>query len=184
MSLTEMLGAGAPEAAPLVRFLPGVSAFGLGLQLVLLAFAWRAYVRTKRLQRMFVGDDWSAIPASPVPSRLLELCVAIPPLLVVTGTVLAVQRSRELIIQGVRNADSGAQARMLSAGLQGDLTAIVIGLVGLTLPLLLGGVAAGLAVSARWRREGLVRAAELAERDRPLALAWAECPGRPLEHLG
>ena len=177
MSLTEMLVDGSSEAAPLVRFLPGVTAFGFGLQVVLLAFAWRAYVRTKRLQRMFVGDDWSAIPTPSVPSRLLELCVAIPPLLVATGTVFAVQRSRELIIQGVTSTDPGHRAGMLSAGLQGELTAIVIGLVGVTLPLLLGSVAVGLAASARRLREGLVWATELAKRDRPTASAWAACPG-------
>jgi len=50
-------------------------------------------------------------------------------------------------------------------------------LVGVTLPLLIGSVAVGLAASARRRREGLVWAIELAKRDRPTASAWAACPG-------
>jgi hypothetical protein len=119
MSLTEILVDGAPEAAPLVRFLPGVTALGFGLQLLLLAFAWRAYVRAKRLQRMFVGDDWSAIPTPSVPSRLLELCVAIPPLLVATGTVFGVQRSRELIIRSHKRSIKLGRRHNREAGRDG-----------------------------------------------------------------
>ena len=69
------------------------------------------------------------------------------------------------------------RGHMLFHGQLGGLSSTIVGSLGVVLPLLLGAVAAALAESARRRGRGLLRAAELASRDRPAAQAWATFPG-------
>jgi hypothetical protein len=148
------------------RWLWASIAVGLGLALAALILALRASRRTTRIRQALMEHDWTLVPEGARPSKLLTLGAVIGPLLILGATILALQRSRGLIVQG-----------MLSLGLLGELTATIAGSLGLVLPLLLGAVAAALAESARRRSRGLLRAAVLARRDPPAAQAWATFPG-------
>ena len=124
-----------------------------------------------------MDHDWTAVPEGARPSRLLTLGAVIGPLLILGATILALQRFRGLIVQGIGTSERTGDSATLCLGHEGELTATIAGSLGLVLPLLLGAVAAALAESARRRSRGLLRAAVLASRDRPAAQAWATFPG-------
>jgi hypothetical protein len=73
--------------------------------------------------------------------------------------------------------DLGPKGTTASAGLRGELGAILAGTLGLALPLVLGAVTVGIAASARRRRLGFGWAIQLLTSDQEAALAWRERPG-------
>jgi hypothetical protein len=150
---------------------------GHGLAVAVLIRALRASRRATRIRQTLMEHDWTAVPEGWPPSRLLPLGAVIGPLLILGATVLALQRFRGLIVQGVGTSELTGNSGTVCLGHLGELTSTTAGSLGLVLPLLLGAVAAALAESARRRSRGLLRAALLASRDRPAAQAWATFPG-------
>jgi hypothetical protein len=184
MGLLRTFGGNTPGEPFVAPWLWGSIVVGLGLALVVLILAWRASQRAMRIRRALMAGAWSAVLERAAPSRLLALGATIGPLLVATATILALQRSRGLIVDGLRISDPDRQGEVLYHGLLGELSSTIVGSLGVVLPLLLGAVAAALAESARRRRGGLLRAAELAGQDRPAAQAWAAFPGPSASVLG
>lgn len=151
-------------------------AVGFGLALTVLILASRASRRATRIRQALIEHDWRIIPEGARPSKFLTLGAVIGPLLILGATILALQRSRGVIVQGI-DPDLAERGEMPYLGLHGELTAVIVGSLGLVVPSLLGAVAAALAESARRRSRGLLHAALLASRDRPAAEAWATYPG-------
>ena len=155
----------------------GIGIAAVAFQIVLLVLSARAYGRTRRVARSLTAGAWSA-SARPLPlSRFLVVGPAIPVLLVLGEMIYAVQRSRGTMLQSVMGANSIDTGGLASLGLVQELGAILGGMFGLVLPLPLGAMAAGLAISAHHRRAGLAHAIDLAGRDREAALAWTARPG-------
>ena len=150
---------------------------GHGLAVAVLIRALRASRRATRIRQALLDHDWTVVPEGGRPSRLLTLGAVIGPLLILGATILALQRFRGFIVQGLDLSNPDRPPAMVTLGHLGELTTTIAGSLALVLPLLLGAVAAALAESARRRSRGLLRAAVLANRDRPAAQAWAAFPG-------
>lgn len=71
----------------------------------------------------------------------------------------------------------GNELGIASVALLQELRAILCGMLGLVVPLILGAVVAGLAICAGCQRAGVARAVDFAGRDREMALVWAARPG-------
>src|ERR1051325_12079235 len=74
---------------------------GHGLAVAVLIRALRASRRATRMRQAQMEHDWTAVPDGPRPSRLLTLYAVIGPLLILGATILALQRSRGLMVQGL-----------------------------------------------------------------------------------
>jgi len=165
---------GTPHVAP---WLWASIAVGHGLALAVLIRALRASRRATRIRQVVMDNDWTAVPENTRPSKFLTLSAVIGPPLILGATILALQRSRGLMVQGFDLSDPDPPRMMVTLGHLSELATMIAGSLGLVLPLLLGAAAAALAESARRRSRGLLRASVLANRDRLAALACATFPG-------
>ncbi len=164
----------------------GTRGIGVGLaavvaQIVLLALAVGTHARTRAQARALATLDRSTVARQQSFAARLAISSVIPVLAVLAQMAYAVQQARGLMLESVLGGHPSSHLGAASAGLVQELRAILGGMLGLVVPLILGAVAAGLAISAGCQRAGLARAVDLADRDREAALVWASHsgPGAP-----
>lgn len=164
---------------PLATLLVAVGVAALAFEVWLLVIARRRLARRERLQREAVAGDWAPVLAlDGAPSRWLELCAPVAPLVVLGVTALSVQRSRGLVLRVLEVVEApGENAQLIASGLHGEPTAVVIGTLGAWLPTVLACIVVGLAVSARVGTEGLLHGAALRTRDAAASAVFAAHPG-------
>jgi hypothetical protein len=129
--------------AQLIQFVPRFWLLaGAGLAVILLEAAVLLFVSRR-----------------PPSSRLTELTAALAPLVVVALWVLALQSCRHLILRPLaESGNSEEQAELLARGMSGQLHTLVFGSLLASVVLLLGGLGASMAVTARLRSPGPKRA--------------------------
>ena len=160
----------------------GTWGIGVGLaavvaEIVLLALAVRMHARAREHARALAALERST--SAPLESLAAPLAIisVIPVLLVLAQMVHAVQQARGLMLESLPGGHLHDDLGVAAVGLAQELRAILGGMIGLVVPLILGAVAAGLAISVGCQRAGFARALDLASRDREAALAWVSCPG-------
>lgn len=168
-----------PQEAPFLWLLVGAWLAAVVLAVVALVWASRTLKRAAKIQRAAVLGDWEPAKQTGPLSRMLEMVALGPALLIVGATGFAVERSRNWVLQGVLSTDLGERATLISRGLTGELTSILLGLSCATVPVLMGSLAAAWAVSARFRTASLVRGAALSKSDPDAASHLAAHPGPP-----
>ena len=156
----------------------GVALAAVAAEIVLLALAVRTHARTRDYARALAALDRSTTSAPPPPCvTWLALSSVIPVLLVLAWMVRAVQGARARMLDSVLAEHPGNELGIASVALLQELRAILCGMLGLVVPLILGAVVAGLAICAGCQRAGVARAVDFAGRDREMALVWAARPG-------
>jgi hypothetical protein len=165
----------AASQTPRALVLFGVGLVAVASEIAMLVSAVRRHGHVRRMQHAALAGDWHALAHSGTrQTRVLELCAAVPPAIVLALTAGTVQQSRAAIVQAHRAPENIAErAQALSQAMQYELAAVPIGIAAVFASLVLACLVIGIAASARIAASTLLRGAELEPADRATATALA-----------
>jgi len=142
------------EAVPGFWLLAGGTLAAIVAEIAILGVSRRRLARQESASRFASQGDWQAAAALAPPGRAWEIVAAVIPFALAAGFARAIHGARSLGVAGLTLLDPSEKATMISRAMSGELNAIPMGLLAVSLVAGLGCVAVGLGISARLRARG------------------------------